>query len=378
MGPRQPRRPPQGIGALALPTEPAEPGSAQHDPTTRSGRRLIAMSGPSTGSDRTHDADAPAIFAVVSAKKAESDAGAVHAATQAWRAQGRDVQVAVTDGETELAEALGSVDGRRLVLLGGDGSVHTIIGGLHAAGVLQQTGPVGLVPLGTGNDLAHSLRLPLEDVGAAARIAGGGATAPMDLLVRTSREGAHDGWHPRIAVNALHVGIGVAASESAEGLKPRWGALGYPLGAVAAGAKAPVRRLKVVVDDEVVHDGDEPLAMVALSLGSTIGGGAPIAPGASPHDGLVRVVLSASDSLPARAGYALDVLRGRQKERGDVRGVSGRRVTVEDVDGRPFAMDVDGDLSGEVVQVGWEVWRAAWTAAVPEGPAAPATTPPGG
>ncbi len=323
------------------------------------------MSGPGT-SDRTDEADLPAILAVISTAKAKDEALALDAATRTWLTQSRDVQVAVTESEAELAEALASLDGRRLVLLGGDGSVHTIVGGLHAAGILQQAGPVGIVPLGTGNDLAHSLRLPLEDVGAAARIAGGGATAPMDLLVRTGREGAGGGWHPRVAVNALHVGIGVAASERAEGLKPRLGALAYPVGAVAAGATAPARRFRVTVDDEVVHDGDEPLAMVALSLGSTIGGGTPIAPGASPHDGLVRVVLSASDSVPARAGYAIDVLRGRQKERGDARGVSGRRVTVEDVDGQPFAMDVDGDLSGEVTSVGWGVRRAAWTAAVPE------------
>ncbi len=337
-------------------------------------------------SEDHHDAGLTPVLAVVSAGTARDDADSLDAAVAAWRAQGREVQVAVTDGAAELTEALGALDGRRLVLLGGDGSIHAIVGSLHAAGRLEAAGPVGIVPLGTGNDLAQSLRLPVGDVEGAARVAVGASTAPMDLLVRTSPAGRDEragsgagvteddeddeddaGWYPRVAVNAVHAGIGVAASERAEGLKPRWGAAAYPLGAVAAGAGAPARRLAVRVDDEVVHDGDEPLVMVTLSLGSTIGGGAPIAPGASPHDGRVRVVVSASDTVVARAGYAVDVLRGRQRERGDVRAWSGRRVSVEDVDGEPFVMDVDGDLSAAVAAVAWEVRHPAWTAAVPEG-----------
>ncbi len=317
------------------------------------------------GVGRTDDADLPAILAVISTGKAESEALALDAATRTWLAQGRDVQVAVTADDAELAGALRGLGGRRLVLLGGDGSVHTTVGGLHAAGTLQQAGPVGIVPLGTGNDLAHSLRLPLEDVETAARVAGGGTTAPMDLLVRTADENADGGRHQGVAVNGLHLGIGVEASRRAEGLKARLGAAAYPVGAALGGGTVPTRPFRVTVDDAVVHDGGDELAMVALSLGATIGGGAPIAPGASPHDGLVRVVLSASGTVLARAGYALDVLRGRHGERGDVEGFTGRRVAVEARDGRPFAMDVDGDLSGEVTQVAWEVRRAAWSAAVP-------------
>ena len=68
------------------------------------------------------------------------------------------------------ATASGAVD--RVVLGGGDGTLNAAIPGLLQAGL-----PLGILPLGTANDLARSLGIPLELEAAAQVIAGGSRRA---------------------------------------------------------------------------------------------------------------------------------------------------------------------------------------------------------
>ena len=54
-----------------------------------------------------------------------------------------------------------------LVVAGGDGSVHQVVAALHRRGQLAADRPLGLIPLGTGNDLARTLGVPLDPAEAA-------------------------------------------------------------------------------------------------------------------------------------------------------------------------------------------------------------------
>ncbi len=70
-----------------------------------------------------------------------------------------DVRVACTGDVDELREVLGGRDGRDVVVAGGDGSLHAVVGVLFDAGDLS--GPtIGLIPLGTGNDFASGVGIP--------------------------------------------------------------------------------------------------------------------------------------------------------------------------------------------------------------------------
>ncbi|MDP9393293.1 MAG: hypothetical protein M3Q27_03080 [Actinomycetota bacterium] len=183
---------------------------------------------------------------------------ALRAAAQAVGAQ---VELVATADLQELTDTLGVLEGRRLVVLGGDGSVHAAVQGLHDSGRLRSAGPIGIVPLGTGNDLAGSLGLP-TDPAEAARAVMTGTTRQMELLV------ADDG---QVAVNAVHVGIGAVAAVTGAGVKRvlsrvRLGRLGYPVGAVAAGLTTRGWQLRVSVDGAVLHDGQQPVLMVAMGL----------------------------------------------------------------------------------------------------------------
>src|SRR5262245_49228378 len=63
--------------------------------------------------------------------------------------------------DRELEQALAGEPPERLIVVGGDGSVHLAINTLFRMG-LQDRVALGLVPAGTGSDLARTLDLPRE------------------------------------------------------------------------------------------------------------------------------------------------------------------------------------------------------------------------
>lgn len=274
--------------------------------------------------------------------------------------QGISFELAQTRDLQELDAALAGLDGRRLVLLGGDGSVHAAIQCLHHAGALQSAGPIGIIPVGTGNDLARSLKIPLEPLQAAECMMSSPART-MELLLSDDQ----------VSVNAVHMGIGADAATRSADLKKKLsrvkaGKLAYPLGAVAAGVAAPGLNLSVRVDGELLHDGSRPLLMAALGLGGTVGGGARLIPDANPHDGYVDVVLWESVGRAARVGYALGLKEGAHARRSDVRIGRGEVVEITAVDGNGFRVSNDGELWGPFTQRRWEVVCDAWQVIAPQ------------
>lgn len=64
------------------------------------------------------------------------------------------VEVCFTRGPDELEEVLDRLASRRLVLAGGDGSLHGVVAALSRRKERKQT-VLGLIPFGTGNDFAR-------------------------------------------------------------------------------------------------------------------------------------------------------------------------------------------------------------------------------
>lgn len=245
---------------------------------------------------------------------------------------GDHARLARTESPEELDDLVADLDrDTGLVVCGGDGSMHV------AANRIDQLGRAGdvtvaLFPAGTGNDLAHSLELPWEPEDMAALLRGG-RVRPLDLL----EVGDDD-----VAVNALHAGIGVDAAERSAGLPEGLGALAYPLGALLAGVSAQGFEGEVLVDGEPVRAvADEPLLMVLVSNGGTIGGGHRMAPDADPHDGQLEVLVCQATGVGARAAFGIAVTRGTHLDRDDVAHARGTEVRVR---GRDLSWNVDGEL----------------------------------
>lgn len=261
------------------------------------------------------------------------------------------LQREVCTGPGDLDRVLDRLGDRTLVVCGGDGSIHTAVATLHDRGELSADRPLGLLPMGTGNDLARTVGIPLEPA-AAARAFLAGRPRALDLVV----DGAGG-----VVVNAVHLGVGAQAAERATALKDRLGRAAYAVGSVAAGAGATGWSLRVRVDGAPVEvDGD--VLMVGIANGRTIGGGAPLAPDAVPDDGQLDVVVATSTGPLARLGFAVALREGGHVERADVVVVRGRSVTVE---GDAFPLNADGELAGPVTSRTWTVAPRAWALVVP-------------
>ncbi|GLW10449.1 diacylglycerol kinase [Microtetraspora sp. NBRC 13810] len=255
----------------------------------------------------------------------------------------------------ELPGLLAGHPKRDPVALGGDGSLHCLVAALAERGELGSR-TVGLVPLGTGNDLARGLGVPLDPV-EAARVAALGEARPLDLL----RD--DDGG---IVVNAVHAGVGVEAAQTATPLKPYLRRFAYAVGSVIAGTRTRGLPLRVEVDGEVVADGRRRVLMAGIGNGRTIGGGTPLTPDAHPADRLADVVVSFAVGPFQRLAYGVLLRLGRHDARPEVVTVRGRRVRLS---GPPVHVNIDGELTGPYTARTWTVEPHAWHLTLPADPA---------
>lgn len=245
--------------------------------------------------------------------------------------------------------------------MGGDGSIHRFLQVVQDQGLLGRIGTDGVVPLGTGNDLVRGAGIPL-DPQEAARVAVAGATTERGLMVDDT--GA-------VVVNVVHAGVAAEATAHAGEVKGVLGRAAYAWGAPRAGLTSKGWHLRVSVDGEGIADDDRPELMVTLALGSSVGGGTPVAPHARADDGQVEVVVAHGVGPLARVRFALDLRKGRHVEREDVTLTSGREVVVRaDRDQDAFRVNTDGEVEEErVMRRSWRLLDQGWTLRVHEGSA---------
>jgi diacylglycerol kinase (ATP) len=160
----------------------------------------------------------------------------------------------------------------RLIVAGGDGTVHHAAQGLAGSGCA-----IGLIPLGTGNDLAGTLGIP-PDLGAAARRALDGPVRRIDLI-------RVDGT---FCVGYAGVGFDSEVTRFANQVRVLRGPLVYFYSVIHTliTFEPPWMR--------VVHDGGTFEGRVMFTVACNLprfGGGMRIAPEASIDDGLLDLVI---------------------------------------------------------------------------------------
>ena len=117
---------------------------------------------------------------VANAMAGSAERERVQAAVEELRGHA-DTELVMTDHLEALDAALAGAGDRTLVVAGGDGSIHAAVGSLWRSGTLGDH-TIGLLPLGTGNDLATGLDLPSDPVDAA-RVCVEGRPRTLDLIV---------------------------------------------------------------------------------------------------------------------------------------------------------------------------------------------------
>lgn len=231
----------------------------------------------------------------------------------------------------------------RVVVAGGDGTVSEVVTGLLAAD-LGRYAQLGILPLGTGGDLARSLGVPPRLSDALALLARG-ATRRIDAGCITYRD-AFAREARAYFVNVASFGVsGLTDQLVNEAPKALGGTVSFMLGAVRAIARYRSSVVVVRVDGEVVHEG--PLVLATAANGAWFGGGMRVAPAARLDDGWLDVVIVPGLSKPRLLAKLPLIYSGRHVEDPEVRSLRGRVIEAVAEVGTVL-LDVDGEAMGSL------------------------------
>ena len=179
-------------------------------------------------------------------------------------------------GEARALARRAAEAGVEVVLaVGGDGTANEV-----AAGLLGSTTALGVVPAGSGNGLARTLRIPL-DADRALRTLAAAVTLPMDV-------GRVNG-HPFL--NVAGAGFDAAVGEAFHARALRGGRRGVMNYVRIAFAMSWTYRCSGFLLEAGGHRFEGGAWLVAFVNGRQYGGAAVIAPGARLDDGLLDIVV---------------------------------------------------------------------------------------
>ncbi len=211
----------------------------------------------------------------------------------------------------------------RIIIGGGDGTLNAAAEALLASNL-----PLGILPLGTANDLARTLGIPLDPI-AACEVISEGKLHWIDL-------GCVNGHY---FFNVAHIGFGVTLAHqlSAE-IKKRWGILGYARSAFAALRDRSSFRAEMLTNG---RKHKTRCSQITVGNGRHFGGGLAVAHDARIDDHTLHVWSLEPLHLWELIALAPALLRGRHLEH---RRVWHRRVqSIEIHTRKPMPVNADGE-----------------------------------
>jgi diacylglycerol kinase (ATP) len=217
-----------------------------------------------------------------------------------------------------------AADCDRVIIGGGDGTLHAALPALLESGL-----PLGVLPMGTANDFARSLGLPRELEEAAGIIA-----ADHCRAVDVSRVNGVP------FLNAASVGLGVAVTRALSGsLKERWRGLSYARALAAAAAEARAFRVHIDCDGKA-----ETVVSLQITVGNGryYGGGMTIAASARVDDGKLYLYSIEPQSLWQLMRLLPAMRSGRHGRYEEVFTRAGECLRVETAQSMPVT--ADGEL----------------------------------
>jgi YegS/Rv2252/BmrU family lipid kinase len=182
---------------------------------------------------------------------------------------------------SDLAREAVAAGAKTLVAIGGDGTVREVAAGLQGSGAA-----LGIIPAGTGNDVAKMLHLPKKPLEA------------LDfLLAHPARPLDAGRVGDQLFVNVCGTGFDVCVLDFAlKAKKYVRGMLPYLLGVLRTMLTYRPLQVRVQVDDAPPET--RRLLIAAVANGRYFGGGMDVAPTSSPDDGLFDLILI--DAMPRR------------------------------------------------------------------------------
>ncbi len=234
---------------------------------------------------------------------------------------------------TEIAKQAGEQGYDMVIAMGGDGTVHEVINGLMK--VPEKQRPIlGVVPVGSGNDFAHAIGVPLKSDHALARALEAEPSA-VDLGLMTDDRGRREYFD-----NTLGIGFDTVVTIRSHKLPVLRGFLMYLTAVIQTIVlnHDPVRM-------DIEADGEkwtESSLLLTICNGPREGGGFLIAPAAVPDDGLLHYAMILNVSRLMMFRLVPEVMKGTHGNFRQVKLGSCKRLAVKA--DRAMYIHADGEI----------------------------------
>lgn len=212
-----------------------------------------------------------------------------------------------------------------IIIGGGDGTLNAAVEPILSAGL-----PMGVLPLGTANDLARTLQIP-TDVDRAAHIITSGRIKKIDL-----------GWvNHKHFFNVASIGLAVKVTHAlTRPVKKRWGAMAYPLSLLNAYRSTRPFGVRITCDGRTRRLKS---IQVAIGNGRHYGGGMSIRSDATIDDHRLNLYNLQPQPIWRLLRIAPAVMKGTMEGENSIRLMDGREIRV--VTDRPMPVDTDGEVT---------------------------------
>lgn len=219
----------------------------------------------------------------------------------------------------------------RLIVAGGDGSIHEAVNGIMAAG---GGATLGVIPTGTGNDFAKAAQVPLDWEAAtrllARRITDDAPPRPIDVG-RMNR---------RYFANGAGIGLDAKVTRIARSYQWPVGDLVYLVAIFRAMVDGIATPEITIRSDELQWQG--PLTLASVSNGPWIGGMFYIAPMANNDDGMLELLIAGPVSRVRIMQLLPKLIRGQHMDEPEISHASVRRVSI--TASEPVPSHLDGEV----------------------------------
>jgi diacylglycerol kinase (ATP) len=234
---------------------------------------------------------------------------------------------------TELARQAGQQGYEMVVAMGGDGTVHEVVNGLMQ--IPKKDRPIlGVVPVGSGNDFAHAIGIPLQSDRALAHALIAKPSA-VDLGMMTDEHGRKEYFD-----NTLGIGFDAVVTIRSHRLPIVRGFLMY--------LTAVIQTILLNHDPSLMQmevDGrkwEQSNLLLTMCNGSREGGGFMIAPAAKPNDGILHYAIIKKVSRAKMFRLIPEVMKGTHGNFKEVTIGTCKKMTVQA--DRPMYIHADGEI----------------------------------
>jgi len=234
---------------------------------------------------------------------------------------------------TELAMQAGEQGYEMIIAIGGDGTAHEVINGIMQLPASRRPA-LGVVPVGSGNDFAHAIGVPLRPDHALA-LALSGEPSPIDVGLMIDEHGRREYFD-----NTLGIGFDAVVTIRSHQLPLLRGFLMYLTAVIQTIVlNHDPAGMQIQMDDRTW---EQSTLLLTMCNGPREGGGFLVAPDAKPDDGILHFAMIRKVSRLMMFRLVPEVMRGTHGKFEPVTLGTCKKMSL--VADRPLYIHADGEV----------------------------------